>query len=330
MPMLWREAKEIVAKYADRGALCFDNPKVDVFLRQVLQYMLISGAHGNIRRFDFCSVNGCITLPYELEVPLKLRIDGIVGNVWDRWYEFYNTNNLSDDQCVPCNTALNEDPNLYPIVYDLPQGGVRIATLGTCNEEEDAHIIVTGQDVSGREIFSTHKGKQISGEYISIRKGDLIQTVNYFAKVNTVLKTKTNGYTSLYWTNPTANTKGFLAEYAPSEEKPAYHRCKLTMRCPHIARVSIIGRIRLRSFYADTDYIPFDNIYLLDLAAQTVNANFNDNVQLSQAKGKMMEDVLNKENEFKRVNNGQPIEIAFPQSGGSIVNIIGGGRGWRW
>lgn len=323
MPLLWREAKEVVAKYADRGALCPENKKVDLFLRQVLQFMLYSGTYGNLRKFCFCAVKGCFTLPYELEVPIRVQIDGEVGNVWDRWYEFYNTQNVDDKACLPAGDALFEDPNLYPTVYDLPSSGSRVGVLGTCIEGDTAHIIITGVDTSGREVFTMHEGVKIAGEYLRIRKGDLRYTQTYFSKIVSVVKTVTNGYVQLFWVRPEQNAKGFLSDYSPLEEKPQFRRCRLTSKnCGNFSKVSVIGRIRLKSAYADTDYIPFENIYALQLAAQTVNANFNDNVQLASAKGTMMQDVINKENEFKKVNNGQPIEMARMLSGGSIKNII--------
>ncbi len=321
MPITFRAAKDILAQYVGRGGVCVDDPKVGLFTRQVLQYLLINGSYGNIRKFCFCANKGCFTLPYELETPLKIKIDGRVGTVWDKWFEFHATDQL--EGCIPAAKAIFEDPNYYPTVYDLPDSGARLGALGTCAEAADANIIFKGTDLTGREIVTTHNGKEIVGEYVSVRKGELVYTHSMFAKVTAVLKSRTNGYVQALWVRPDLNLKGFLSDYSPLEEQPQYRRYQLTTPCcdPYV-KVSILGRIRLKEVYADNDYIPFDNVYTLQLAGQAVNSNFNNDTQTAIAKDKMVVDLIGRENEIKRVENGQPIEVWVPTSGGAIRNII--------
>lgn len=323
MRLTWKQAKDFLSQYAGRGALCPTTPdKIDLFVRSVLEYMLISGSYGNIRKFCFCAVKGCITLPYELEVPLKVKIDGQVGSVWDKWFEYHSAKNFEEAGCTPAQDALFEDPNEYPTVYDLPATGAQVGVLGTCYEAEDAHVIIQGVDTSGREVFSVHKGQKISGEYLSIQKGNLRFTSTTFAKITGVVKTKTNGYVELFWVREAFNQKGFLSDYSPLEERPFYRRIKLRTKCDNFSKISIIGRIRLKSAYADTDYIPFDTLYTLQLAAQAINASYNDNTENAIAKDGMMTGLINRENAYKKVNVGQPVEVLFTTSGGSIKNII--------
>lgn len=323
MPITFSTAKQILSKYVERSGVCpTDEERVNLFVRQVLDYLLISGHHGSIRKFSFCAVKGCFTIPYELEVPLKVQIEGRVGTVWDKWFEFHSTKELAE--CIPAGKALIEDPNYYPTVYDLPQKGARVGILGTCNESSDAHAIIKGKDPTGREIITTHKGEQIVGEYIGIRKGELVYSSVTFGDITAVVKTRTNGYTPLFWVIPERNTKGFLADYSPLEEHPSYRRFRLTdPRCNSTVKVSVLGKIRLKEFYADNDYIPFDSIYALNLAGQAVNANYNDAPDLAKAKDSMLSDIIIRDNEHHRVNNGQPAEVFIPLSGGVIRNIVG-------
>lgn len=330
MPITWGEAKTLISQYAGRGGQCPSADKVDLFVRQVLDYMLISGEYGNLRKFCFNAVKGCFTIPYELEVPLKIKIDEEVGSVWDKWFEFYNTNNLEGDNCFNFSDAAFEDPNYYPTVYELPGGGANVGVVGTCSESESANIIIQGIDTTGREVYTNHKGMKVSGEYLSIVKNEMRYTTTEFSKITGVLKTKTNGYTPLYWLRPKQNLKGFLSDYAPLEEKPSYRRFRIrSSKCGNCVKVSILGRIRLRAAYADTDYIPFDSLYTLELAAQAVNANYNNDVATAGAKDKMMVDLITRTNEYKRVQVGQPIEVFHPTSPGAITNIVGGFLGRR-
>ncbi len=272
-------------------------------------------------------MRGCFTIPYELETPIKIKIDDQVGSVWNRWFEYHDTNILND--CLPAEGAIFEDPNYYPTVYDMPEGGARVGVTATCNEVDTSHIIVQGVDISGREIFTVHKGEKIHGEYLTIRNGDLRHTETNFAKITGILKTKTNGYTPLYWVNPDTMLKGFLADYSPLEEKPAYRRFRLSSPCGPCVKVSVLGRIRLKSAYTDVDYIPFDNVYNLFLAGQAVNANYNTDVNTAVAKDKMMTDFISREAAHKTPQPGTPIEVFKPLSAGHIRNV---NSGWlrRW
>jgi hypothetical protein len=330
MPMTFGRAREVLAQYAGKGGLCASEPKVALFVHEVLQYLLYNQAFGNQRKFCFVAEKGCIVIPYELEVPMKVRVDGAAGTVWNRWYEFYHDNDLAD--CILAARALIEEPNTVPTVYDVPLGAWRIGVIGTCKEAETAQIIIKGLDLTGKPVYAGHRGETTSGELLSIKNNELTYSVISFSQVTEVVKTITRGYVKLYAVNPQTKEKVFLSEYAPSEETPQYRKFKIVSPCEHrYAKVSILGRIRLKENYADSDLIPFDNIHALTLAAQKVNAEATGDVQIAQYKGQAVADMVNKEQDFKKTTTGQPIEISGPTVGGSIANIYGSfGRAGGW
>lgn len=321
MAITFGEAKKLLSQYAGRGGKCPTGSDVNLFVKEVLQYMLYSGTYGNLRKFCFNAVKGCFTAPFELETPLKLKIEGSVGNVWSKWMEFHSSKDM--EGCIPASDSLVEEPNLYPTVYELPAGGARVGALATACEEENAYLIVQGLDSSGREVVTDHQGKQVVGEYLRLRKGYLRYTQVQFGKITAVTKSITKGYVQLFWVLGDGATKGFLADYSPLEENPQYRRFKITTRnCGGSVKISVLARIRLKDNYADTEVIPFDNIYALSVAAQGVQAQYNGDSEVAQAKDTIMQDLITRESEYKRVNNGQPIEIFRPLSGGSIINIV--------
>lgn len=320
MAITFGEARKILSQYAGIGGKCAESPEVYRFVIKVLQFMLHKGEHGNERRYSFNALNGCITIPPELEVPLKVKIDGEVGTVWDRWFEFKEYGELN--KCLEADNCLTEDPNSYPIVYDHTVGW-RVGVVGHCNEAEDAYVLVQGTDPTGREIFTVHKGEQVAGEYLRVVKGQLRYTQVAFGKITGITKSKTEGYVSLYSYSCELSKKKFLADYSPLDELPAYRRFKLSPQyCTPCSKVTILGRIKLKENYADTDRIPFDNYLALELAAQAVNSQFNDNVQIAKAKVDALNTVISEENAYKKPNNGQIIEVAHITSGGAIRNII--------
>lgn len=321
MRITFGEARRILAQYAGRGGKCADTDEVSRFVLQVLDYLLITDASGNERKFCFHAQHGCFTAPHELETPIKVRIDGKVGTVWNRWYEWYGTHEL--DKCIPAANALLEDPNYYPTVYDLPSCGAYVVAVATCEEDEGAHVIVQGTDTTGRDVFTVHNGEQISGEYLSLKKHQPRRTQVRFGKITGIVKSKTNGYAQLFHTQTDTGLKSFLADYSPLEEKPSYRRFRLTSPdCGPCVQVSLIGRIRLKSAYADSDYIPFESAYILSIAGQSVNKQYNDQVDVAKAKDLMMQDLIERENSYKKPQAGTPVEVFVPTSAGAITNVI--------
>lgn len=321
MAILYGDAKKILSRYAGTGGKCPSSTELDLFCRQVFQHMLYSGQHGNLRKFCFNAVKGCITVPYELETPIKVKIEGNVGTVWNKWHEFYMTGDLADG--VPAAEALYEEPSTFPTVYDLPSNYCRVGVLGTADEEDDASIIVSGTDSSGREIYTDHQGEKIAGEYLRVRKAQLRYTQVAFAKITGITKTRTNGYVQLLWVRPELNMRGYLSDYSPFEETPQYRRFKLTSQtCGSCIKVSVLGRIRLKDHYADNEIIPFDNLVALQLAGQSQNAQYNNDPEMAKAKDATLQDVIDKENEYKRSQAGTPIEVFYPLSSGTIKGIV--------
>ena len=319
MFLTFGKARRIVAQYAGKGGLSYHTQEVHDFLVEVMQYMLHAGQYGNTRKFCFHAVKGCLTLPYELEVPLEVKIDGAVGRVWNRWFEFNDSNPLSD--CVPASIALVEDPNYYPTVYDVDCSHANVGVLATCEEDEGAHVLIQGKDLSGREIFTQHKGGEIKGEYLSIKRGRMNYTHTKFATITGVTKTETKGYVQMYAINPDTNARTFLSEYTPMDTVPSYRRYKLTHPCPDICKVTVLGRIRVRDAYADNDKIFFDNILNIRTAAQTVHNMANSKLDAAAGYDTALQTNIERENSYRKPATNNPIRMNPVTAGSTIRNI---------
>jgi hypothetical protein len=311
-----------LAQYSRRGGSCNPSVGLDLFIREVFEYLLFSGSGQNTKKFIFTAQNGIFTVPYEVESIQKVKINNHVGMAADSWFEFRSSSDWTGD-CLPASDAVFQETGYYSTAYDLNCTSALIGTLGVCDESPDAHIIVQGKDSSGREIFTVHQGKQICGEYLSIRKGMRVFSQVNFAQITGVTKTKTNGYVQLL-----TNRGQFLSDYSPLEEVPAYRRYKLTTDdCVGCKQVSVLARIRLKEAYADNDRIPFETLLTLRLAGQRVNAEYNNDSPTAAAKDAAMNTMIEREAAHKRVSNGSPIEFFYGTSAGRIRNIIG--TGWR-
>lgn len=319
--MLYGQAKTLFAQYANRGGVCATASGVDLFMRELFQYLLYSGADQDLRQFTFIAQQGVFTLPAEVESIQKVRIDGAVSQVFDQWFT-YRSSKYLDGDCLCPGDALFELANYASSAYDIPACGGNPAVLAHCAEDADAHIIVQGKDMTGREIFTVHQGDKIAGVYLSLVKNQLQYSLVKFSTITNVVKSPTVGYVTLYSYDPTTGKKMFLSDYTPLEEVPQYRRYKLTTdNCCQYAKVSILARIKLKEKYADNDQIPFDSILTMRVAAQSINANYNNDTATAQVKDAIMTQLIGRESAHKRVNNGAPIEFLYPISAGTIKNI---------
>lgn len=321
MPITFGTAKEMLAQYASRGGTCPDDSEVDLFVKEVLQYILYKGPTSALRTYCFQVRLGCITFPYEVDIPVKVKMGERAGDVWSQAFKYYDTPYLAGE-CLLASDALQEEARYYPTFYDPPAGGSQIGVMGICDEDEDAHVIVKGFDATGREIFTVHKGEQISGEYLSIKKHQIRATTARFAKLTDVVKTKTNGYVQILAVDSVTGFRQFLSDYSPLEEIPQYRRFRLTSRCRDLTEISVLARIRLKENYHDSDVIPFENIHAIKVAAQGLQLQENNDFQGAAAKDQAVDRRLTEENQYKKVGSSTPINVHHATSPGTIQNIV--------
>lgn len=322
MSITFGKAKEILQPYCGQSGKAFSSKELNSFTLKVLQYLLITGTPGGEKLFQINAGKGYFTAPYELETPLKLMVNGRVGGAVDKWFLFRSKPNNCDNYLdLECGDLIIEDPTEYYTVYDGPEE-FQIGVKGTQDEDCKAIAIPAGFDLSGREIFTQHKGAAISGELLEIKKNEIVWSNVFFNKITGFVKSITNGYVTCYWKDRDGN-QGFLSDYSPADESPTYRRFKLNIpNCPPFSKISIIGRTRLKDYYADSDRIPFDNAYSVEVAGQQVKATGTDQLELSKGKDTFLQTLVERENTHKAVNNGKAVEVFYHTSGGTIKGIV--------
>lgn len=322
MSLTFGKAKELCQPYCGTSGKAFDSKELHNFTLKALQYLLITGSPGGEKLFIINTGRGFFTAPYELETPLKLLVNGRVGNAVNKWFEFRSRPGNCDSY-LECADLILEDTDTYFTAYDGPsefQVGVKATQNGEC----DKLFIVSGFDTSGREVYTQHKGATISGELLEIP--DNLATIKwtnvYFSKITGISKDVTNGYLSCYWRDRNG-TIGFLSDYAPVEENPSYRRFQLNIpECSEFSKISIIGRTRLKETYADNDRIPFDNYYNIEVAAQQIQSQLSKQPELAAQQDQFLTKLVERESTHKKLNNGLPIEQFFYTSGGTIQGIV--------
>jgi hypothetical protein len=320
MIITFKQAKDLLAPYAGKAGKCSDDESVGLYVKEVIQQLLFRGASGNLRKWAFVTQNGTFTAPPDLELPVKMKVDTHVGMVYDKFYEFYDQNTLSD--CSPCEDGLVEEPNTYFTSFDIPCGGARLLAVPLCKEDADAKLLISGIDETGKEIYMPHKGERFKGEYLGIDKEKNKYTQKTFVKITGIEKSVTKNYVRLYWYDPSTGDKGVLAEYRPGDTHPSFRRYRVVgLSCDACFKITVLGRIRFCDNYHDNDIIPVSNMRALKLMGQQLQAEDNDDIEAAAYKNQRVEQTLNNENNYKRTPSA-PIDFFGPTSPGNIKNLI--------
>lgn len=321
MPLTFGEIKALCSPYAGRAGKCSSATEINSFARQVMEYLLVSGSHAGVRKICLYAEKGCVSLPPEVETPIKIKINDCAGNLWNKWYSFHS----GDDDlgtCPPIGQILIDEGVESPLAYAIPEGGSAVGVMATCCENEHATVLVQGKDTTGRPVFTAFNGRQEPGEKFRLAKEQIRYGQVVWGEITGVLKPRTVGYVSLFAVNSRGGHPRFLADWSPTEQKPMYRRYKIVSRdCPPIAKVTMLCRVRLKDSYHENDITFFDNSLAITLASQRLQSEVNNDAQMANYKRGAVEDILEKEAGYKRVPSG-PVDVYFPLSGGAIKNIV--------
>lgn len=335
MPLTFGQIRELVAPYAGRSGVCPTSDESASFARKVLKYLLYSGDNSAVRKICIIACKGCLVLPQEVETPLQIRIDHRVGQIWSKWLSYHMSGGQLEGRgaCYPAGQILIEDGSFSPLAYPLPSGGSRIGIMGTCDEDEEAFVLVQGKDPTGRVVYTESQEGQVPGERFRIVKNEVRFGQVVFGEVTAVTKSKTNGYVQCYAVEPECDRRQFLVDWSPIEELPLYRVFKLiSCDCPPLAHVSMLCRVRLKDYYSDNEVLFFDNEIAIQFAAQRLQAETNNDLQTAGFKKTAVDDILNAESGYKKIA-GQPLNVFQPLSGGAVRGIVAGrwsGFGRRW
>lgn len=320
------EFKKFVSPYAGRSGKCADDAETALFARRCMELLLYEGSDSAIRKLSILAYRGKISLPQEVAVPLKVRINRKVTEVWNKWHVFSSVQE-SFEKCASALDVIKEIGSVTPLAYSLPPGGSVVGILATCQEDDTAEVIVQGYDIAGKQVFTSGpNGEQVPGERFRLVKDQLRTGKIEFGEITGVLKPRTNGYVQCIAVNPFNTTRQFLADWTPNETRPEYRTYSvIASDCPEIAHISMLCRVQLKDSYSDNEFTLFENSLAIMLAAQRLQHELNDQVDVAGYKRQALTDILEKEGGYKK-QSGKPLDVFHIMSGGSIKNSV---RGYR-
>lgn len=317
------QARKAVGQYAGRGGKCPESEDVRLFIHEVVQRLLHRGAHGALKKWTFCACNGCFTAPSDMELPLKVKINGYPEAVWSKWYEFADAHEV--DICdTSYRPGLYEEVNSYFTVYDMPASGGYVVAV-PLESEEGKYITVQGLDLNGREVFSSVNGRQIHGERLPINRETPIFSKNQFSKITGIEKDRTCNYVRLYWQTYNLEVeqvtgRGLLAEYRPNETHPSFKRFRVPNLENDCAKITVIGRIKDIEYFHDNDVLPVTSLSALKKIAQLIQAEGNNDIQTATFHENTVDNLIENENQYLRTGQ-DPFDFFIPTSPGMNENL---------
>lgn len=320
MALTFGELKKVVAPYVGRAGKSPSSDDTATFARQVMQLLLISGSDVAIKKLGFLAYRGCISMPPEVEVPIKARVNNQSAHLWTKWFSFHNASE-SFEKCPPAHEVMMEDGSTSPLIYDLPDTGAQVGLQAMHPGDDGKEVILQGPDTAGKQVFTFHKGEQVPGEKITLCYNKLVYSHTVFGDITGAVKPPTDGYVTAHIVDPLANYTQFIADWSPNETRPSYRRFKLIRRCAEIVHVSVLCRVRLRDTYHENELTLFDDYTSIILAAQRLQSEVGNDIATANYKRQAVEDVLDKAAGYRKIS-GSPVEVFFPLSGGSVRNII--------
>lgn len=317
------QARKAVGEYAGKSGKCPESEDVRLFVMEIVQRLLHRGAHGNLRKWVFCLCNSCFTAPPDMEVPIKVKIDGFPEKVWSKWYEFYDVH--SADLCsTDFQSGIVEEVNPYYTVYDIPTSGARVAAVPLDAEAESAYITIQGLDASGREVFTTCDGCRIHGEKLKISRENPVFSRTTFTKITGIEKSLTCNYVRLYWQEIIAGeitARGLLSEYKPTDTYPSFRRFRVPQaNSDCCVKATILGRIRDLDYRHDNDILPITSFAALRRMGQLMHAEQNEKIDVAQYYENGIDKSINDENEYYKAGQ-DPFDFFFETSPGAIENL---------
>lgn len=327
MGVRFGKIKKALCKYAGVSGVCESTPEAHDFAIEVLRDYLAAGGEGTgLAKWQVYTKNSeWIPLPADLDVIVKVKIDEQSALVADHWFEFFDSPTDCDMRdCKPL--GVQPEVATYPTLYDIPRcaPGYVLSEGGMgCPEScKDSYFIVQGLDEKGQDIYTYHNNKLIHGEYLNISSHQVFRSTKKFSKITGVVKSDTKGYAKLHYQASKEAPLSLLGMYAPTENVGAFKRARIlgvSDSCCH--KITILGRVKVREWYADDDVVPVSDIGTLRLLAQSKQSVDNNNLQAADFKYRLTKDKIESTNSYARVSENS-FDIIHVSAPGAIKTII--------
>lgn len=324
MILTFKNLLDTVSPYIGRAGTCdIKNPANRLAVTTMLQEYLHRA--GSLRRWNLTTKSNTFTLPKDLAVILKVKINGVVNQPLSSWYEFFDSTSESDKRCLEDQqwaTGVIQEVNNYPTIYDHT-GGYVIAELSPKCSGKAATTIIQGLDHNRQSIYTPHKGESIHGEILTLEQGVAKRTTKYFSKITSITKDETDGYVRYLSQTVKGTQPTLLSLLAAKETAAQFRRARIVgSQCQSDScySITVLGRVEVQADYHDNDIIPLTELSGIKTLAQASQSLETNDVASAGFKYQLVDRKVEDSNMYNRSNDNM-FDVVFELSGGDIDHL---------
>jgi len=319
---------ELVAPYLGRagaGSCTLTAPATRLKAATLIQEFVQRS--GTLKKWQVYSRNNTVTLPRDLAVVLKVKINESVEPVHSKWFEFYDQMSAREfDGADQWQAGVIQEVNSFPTVYDIPVCGAHvIAELGNkCRDAKNAYTIIQGIDQHGVDVYTHYKNELIHGERLDLEKNVAKRSRTKFSKITNITKSETDDYVKYYYQVEKQETPRMLSILTPKETIGDFRRARiLTRACDprQCYLLTILGRLHIRSDYHDNDIVPITDLTGIQTLAEAKQASTSNNLQAAGFKYQLLDRQIEDEQMYNRPSD-TTLDIDYDTSPGSIDEVL--------
>lgn len=297
-------------------------------IRETIDVLHAEESTENLRKWCIPSCGCVVTIPKEMETPVKYRIGDKVGPVRNFTYQFHGYTRYD---CTGYNSDLRYIKE-SPIFFDLPKHGARVAARAVeyytpdCKPEDLPYLIVQGYNTAGQLVSRmTDDGHADIGEKIYISQPD--QAPEYSEQVfSSITSVRVVGEvnTMLVWCNvteygKTPNEYGLLSIYDRGDELPSFRRYELApvLDSSCCYEIEVLGHLRKPMLKYDNELIRGYDANTLRSMIRAKHAQSSNDINGATFNASLAMGSLRKQNE-KQQNEADNIQIFAPTAPGNF------------
>lgn len=270
MRINFQQARESVKDFVENGVCEASNPKVGNYVNRACARLVDSGKWvGQIKRIAFCHRAGLLTMPPEVETVLQLSDCGVPVTVSNEWFSFLPGGPWQMSQCNPW-IAMEDRGDNWPVAFDV-MDGYKVRLFSDWTQDDGSAVLLQGYNSDGNWVQTESGGEIVDGEILIANNATPPTSVTTWGPggIRVVQKQVTDGPLRLYQVNPdTDAVAGFLAQWGPNEENPAYRRYFYGAFCGRLCNPSdeednnryhpltFLCKMRFIPLVRDTDMVP--------------------------------------------------------------------------
>lgn len=313
-----------LSPYIGRAGSCdTTDPATRLKVASLLQEYVMRA--GSLRKWNLTTRSNSFTLPKDLAIILKVKVNGVTEQPLSTWYEFFDNVGGSDMSCYDSQEWANgviQEVNNYPTVYDHT-GGYVLAELGKKCGKSGSITTIQGVDEKGEDIYTKHKGALIHGELLSLEPGVTKRTNRYFSKIISITKDVTDDYVRYLSQGSKGSQPSLLSLLAAKETTAQFRRAKIVgTRChqSNCYSITILGRVEIQSDYHNNDIVPITELGGVEALAQAKQSVINNNIAAAGFKFQVVDRNIEDANMYNR-STDSTFDIVKDLSAGDIDHL---------